>query len=120
MTVREVWIDGCICTLAGSGYEPSGDITLSEDGPAQRALLGHLLRAAALCNDARLERDEGAWHLRGDPTEGALVVAAAKAGLDLGPGGPNPRLEGSLAPGKRMTTLHRAAEGDGVLKGLRS
>ncbi len=114
MTVREDWIDGCIGTLAGSGYEPSGAITLSADGPAQRALLDHLLRAAALCNDARLERDEGAWHLRGDPTEGALVVAAAKAGLDLGAlEAQAPRLEEiPFSPErKRMTTLHGTAEG---------
>ena len=114
MTVREVWIDGCVCTLAGSGYEPSGAITRSEDGPAQRALLDHLLRAAALCNDARLEREEGAWHLRGDPTEGALVVAAAKADLDLGAlEAQAPRVEEiPFSPERRrMTTLHQTADG---------
>ena len=39
-----------------------------------------LLEVAALCNDARLVEREGAWQVIGDPTEGALVVAAAKAG----------------------------------------
>ena len=40
------------------------------------------LRAAVLASDARLFREEhGRWHVRGDPTEGALVVAASKAGL---------------------------------------
>jgi Ca2+-transporting ATPase len=114
MTVREVWIDGCTCSLTGSGYDPAGTISLSEDGPRQRALLGHLLRSAALCNDARLDREDGAWHLRGDPTEGALVVAAAKAGLDLAVlEAQAPRLEEiPFSPErKRMTTLHRTADG---------
>jgi Ca2+-transporting ATPase len=114
MTVREVWIDGCACTLTGSGYDPAGSITLSEDSPVRRALLGHLLRSAALCNDARLEREDGAWHLRGDPTEGALVVAAVKAGLDLGAlGAQAPRLEEIpfSSERKRMTTLNQTADG---------
>jgi P-type Ca2+ transporter type 2C len=114
MTVREVWIDGRLGTLSGSGYDPTGTIVLSDDGPRPRALLGDLLRAATLCNDARLELDEGTWHLRGDPTEGALVVAAAKAGLDQAAlAAREPRLEEIpfSAERKCMITLHRTADG---------
>jgi Ca2+-transporting ATPase len=114
MTAREIWIDGSVATLSGSGYDPTGDISLSDDGPRQRALLGHLLRAGALASDARLVLEDGAWHLRGDPTEGALVVAAAKAGLDqIDLEARAPRLEEIpfSSERKRMTTLHRTADG---------
>jgi len=71
----------------GSGYEPEGDF-LEDDGkvdPMEDARVIGLLRAASLCNNATLGQDEqGEWAITGDPTEGALVVAAAKAGLDAG------------------------------------
>ncbi|WP_295584191.1 cation-translocating P-type ATPase [uncultured Lamprocystis sp.] len=114
MTVREVWMEGCRCTLTGSGYAPAGDLTLTTDGPHERALLGYLLSAAALSCDARLELEDGAWHLSGDPTEGALIVAAAKAGLDpdrLQARAPRVDEIPFSSERKRMTTLHRMAGG---------
>ena len=114
MTVREVWMDGCRCTLTGSGYAPAGDLTLTTDGPNERALLGYLLSAAALSCDAHLELEDGAWHLSGDPTEGALIVAAAKAGLDphrLQARAPRVDEIPFSSERKRMTTLHRMAGG---------
>lgn len=80
-------------TLAGSGYTPAGE--LSEEGQTitlnkakdntTKDSLFLLLRAATLCNDATLENHAGQvkWHIHGDPTEGALLTAAAKSGLDL-------------------------------------
>jgi Ca2+-transporting ATPase len=71
--------------VSGLGYEPRGNIT--EDGQliesASDAVLLELLRAASLCNDATLEYEKGelGWHIHGDPTEGALLCAAAKVGL---------------------------------------
>ncbi|TQK50000.1 calcium-translocating P-type ATPase [Streptomyces sp. SLBN-118] len=77
MTVVQVWAGGVMHTVSGVGYEPAGEVTDPE--PVRAAL-----RAAALCSNARLvpPSDGGRWHVLGDTTEGALLVAAAKAGLD--------------------------------------
>ncbi|PZX23362.1 calcium-translocating P-type ATPase [Rhodobacter capsulatus] len=61
--------------IAGEGYAPEGAITPAGD-------LGQLALAAALCNDARLHRKDGAWAVEGDPMEGALLAFAGKAGVD--------------------------------------
>ncbi|KAA6186881.1 cation-translocating P-type ATPase [Thiohalocapsa marina] len=115
MTLRALWADGAMATLSGSGYAPEGALTLPEASPseqqAQRGLIERLLRAAALCSDAHLEREDGGWRLYGDPTEGALVVAAAKIGLDkaaLEREAPRRDEIPFSAERKRMTTLHRA------------
>jgi len=88
MMAVQIYVDRTILSLSGEGYNPAGEF--SDDGrPVD--LTGYpgsnlLLRAGLLCNDARLEEDtngeeaEG-WRMVGDPTEGALVVAAAKAGF---------------------------------------
>jgi Ca2+-transporting ATPase len=92
MTVVALWLPGAAGALPreiavdGIGYAPHGALT--EDGrPADLAdpALRELLRAAALCNDAELLPPEGeraGWSVLGDPTEGALLVLARKAGLD--------------------------------------
>jgi magnesium-transporting ATPase (P-type) len=73
--------------VSGTGYSPQGE--LCEDGvrvDAGDAALAALLHAGLLCNDAQLLQatDDGAgWAVVGDPTEGALVVLAAKAGIDI-------------------------------------
>lgn len=83
MTVSRLYADGRSYDVDGSGYEPVGEIRA--DGrpiSAQNdATLECLLRAGALCNDALLTGAPSASSILGDPTEGALVVAAAKAGL---------------------------------------
>ncbi len=83
MTVRRLYLGGRLITVGGEGYDPSGDF--SQDGrvldPAADSDLTTMLRAGALCNDAMLMTTEGDAGIFGDPTEGALVVAAAKAGL---------------------------------------
>ncbi len=73
--------------IGGVGYAPKG--TFQEHGqtidPKHDVVLTELLRASLLCNDAELhKREDGAWTLEGDPTEGALVTAALKAGLASG------------------------------------
>jgi Ca2+-transporting ATPase len=114
MTVREIWIDGNTFAVSGSGYEPSGEIEPLAGTDPETQVLDQLLAGAALACDAHLEQEEGTWKLQGDPTEGALVVAAAKAGLDKeGLQSAKPRI-GEIpfsSERKRMTTLHRAAEG---------
>jgi len=83
--VRYHLADGAV-EVTGSGYTPEGafnrdDIDLD---PAQYDPLRQALICGALCCNASLGRNDesGAWEITGDPTEGALVVAAAKAGLD--------------------------------------
>jgi magnesium-transporting ATPase (P-type) len=87
MTVQQVLLDGQVLDVEGAGYAPEGHIrqqgTQSE---ASHAAFPALARAAALCNDAHLSRVPGKagdeWTLAGDPTEGALITLALKAGLD--------------------------------------
>ncbi|MGB5167624.1 MAG: cation-translocating P-type ATPase [Acidimicrobiia bacterium] len=115
MTVREVFASGVSATFLGSGYEPTGEVTV--DGVAVEAPepVVVLLRVAALASDARLVRDAGGrWAIRGDPTEGALIVAAAKAGLeksDLEVQSPRTAEIPFSSERKRMTTLHENSEG---------
>ncbi len=84
MTVRRLFTNDSYIEVAGEGYVPEGEFT--RDGrtvdPAQDEQVSLLLRAGALCNDASLTQTGSQHGIYGDPTEGALVVAAAKAGLD--------------------------------------
>ena len=83
MTVSRLYADGRFYDVDGSGYDPVGE--MRADGHTvsvqNDATLECLLRAGALCNDALLTGTPPASTILGDPTEGALVVAAAKAGL---------------------------------------
>ncbi|GAJ09448.1 unnamed protein product, partial [marine sediment metagenome] len=83
MTVRCIYIDGKLIDVTGVGYEPKGEFYL--DGkviaPEQNIALQTFLRIGTLCNDTSLGEVEGSWDIKGDPTEGALVVAAAKSNL---------------------------------------
>ncbi len=84
MTVTRVRLPGHDLTLTGTGWEPAG--AFLEAGqpcdPARIPGLLELLRTVQLCNDATLENHEIGWHVHGDPSEGALLVLAAKAGLE--------------------------------------
>jgi magnesium-transporting ATPase (P-type) len=85
MTVQvAIGADG-LCAVSGSGYAPEGGF--SRDGthvlPESQPLLQELARAALLCNDADLRETADGWQLTGDPTEGALLTLALKAGLEL-------------------------------------
>ena len=116
MTVRKILVAGNLLDVSGAGYEPTGQF--SQDGVAAEPseALRRMLQAAALASDARIVRSDadGRWSVKGDPTEGALVVAAAKAGLD------KCQLESQFprvgeipftSETKRMTTLHNGPEG---------
>ena len=82
MTVRTLFTNDFI-NVTGSGYIPEGDF--SRNGaviqPSQDAHLTELLKIGMMCNNSYLEHDSG-WHIIGDPTEGALLVAAKKGGMD--------------------------------------
>ncbi len=83
MTVQEVLAGGMLYTVTGSGYELQGELLcdgssiMLDDHPA----LAECLRAGLLCNDSQLVIKDGRYAVQGDPTEGALIVAAEKAGL---------------------------------------
>jgi cation-transporting P-type ATPase F len=84
MTVQRIQAGGRWFRVAGVGYAPQGDI-VAEDGRDPGDALGECLVAGVLCNDSVLVREEGEkagrWKIQGDPTEGALIVAARKSGL---------------------------------------
>ncbi len=83
MTVVRLYGGNMEVDVSGEGYQPSG--AFSADGrpinPQDHPDLMALLRGGLLCSDAQLEKDGDGYRMVGDPTEGALVVAAAKAGL---------------------------------------
>lgn len=83
MTVQEIHVDGKLFDVTGVGYAPQGEF--KRDGstidPQSNVALRECLAAGLLCNDSNLISAEGAWRIEGDPTEGALITAAQKAGL---------------------------------------
>ncbi len=83
MVAQKIWTPSAEATISGSGYAPDGEIV--HDQPLDTTSLTELLTAATLCNDARLAPPNdtgGEWTALGDPTEAALLAAAAKLGLD--------------------------------------
>jgi Ca2+-transporting ATPase len=83
MTVQTVYAGVKLFGVTGVGYEPSGGFTL--DGravdPGDWPVLRRALLSGVLCNGAQLVEDDGGWRVLGDPTEGAILTAAAKAGI---------------------------------------
>jgi Ca2+-transporting ATPase len=83
MTVVEVYAGGTPYTVTGAGYDPRGDVL----DPANRRIeptrgpIHDLFATIALCNNATLQQVSGVWRASGDPTEAALLTAAAKAGV---------------------------------------
>ncbi|WP_062356580.1 cation-translocating P-type ATPase [Herbidospora yilanensis] len=108
MVVREMWVPAGTAVLTGSGYAPEGEIHFSPGTDADD--FTGLATAAALCNDASLVRDaEGRWEALGDPTEAALLAAAAKLGQDQAELRHRFPRVGELpfdSDRKRMTTAH--------------
>ena len=112
MTVRKIFTAGQLYTVTGAGYIPEGVFSTNGGSPSPvTPELRQLLTAATLASDTRLVKDPaGGWDIKGDPTEGALVVAATKAGLDkdaLASGYPRVHEFPFSSETKRMTTLHQ-------------
>ncbi len=84
MNVREIRAGGKVFEVRGEGFDPSGEIRLNgvrvdlRDYPSLR----DALVCGILCNDASVRKDGDRWVVEGDPTEGALIVAGMRAGLD--------------------------------------
>ena len=83
MTVTKIFVGDTTYEVTGEGYEPIGTIGGGLQHGALPEGLCRLLCAAVLCNDATLRKEDGVWRILGDPTEGALLVAAAKGGFTL-------------------------------------
>jgi Ca2+-transporting ATPase len=84
MTVRVAVTASGRVRFAGSGYSPTGDVRREDGGPIDGPLkleLERALAAADRANNARVQQQDGRWIVQGDPTEGALLVAARKAGV---------------------------------------
>jgi len=85
MTVLRIYAGGKSYEVKGVGYEPRGEFISGNEGkvidPASEQVLVETLKAGYFCNDTTLTQEEGRYHVIGDPTEGALVVSAAKAGI---------------------------------------
>ncbi|CAL1239384.1 protein of unknown function [Candidatus Methylocalor cossyra] len=121
MTVHTVVTADDEIRVGGAGYRPQGGFSRNGIAALVTADLPHLLelaRAGLLCNDATLHEENGGWRLDGDPTEGALVTLAYKAGL-------NPAFEQEALPRidaipfesqhRFMATLHRDLSGHGLI-----
>jgi Ca2+-transporting ATPase len=118
MTIRKIFNGGRLIEVTGEGYTPLGDfrgseiIKVTNDSSLRLFLLGGLL-----CNDTVLRGNEGQWSIKGDPTEGALVVVAVKAGLHQDELRLEyPRIEEMpfSSERKRMTTIHQMEHGKRV------
>ncbi len=92
MTVQQIWSGGENYSVSGVGYAPDGEIQQADQKmshqPGQvnsnsNVALAELLRAGLLCNDTVLKQGDEGWKVEGDPTEGALLVAARKADLNI-------------------------------------
>ncbi len=120
MTVVRGWVRGTSFQITGEGYSPNGSFCQDGDlfDPTANMTISLLLQGALLCNDARLEASgqaegEPTWRMIGDPTEGALVVAAAKAKLfqqDVEKALPRRAEIPFEAERKRMTTVHEVLD----------
>ena len=125
MTAVEVHLAGEMIEVSGAGYAPQGEFSVAQRAidPSQRPELMRLARCALLCNDAHLHPDQdGVWTLAGDPTEGALLTLALKAGLDPEQARrESPRIAAIPFESEHrfMATLHRNASAEvlALLKG---
>ncbi|MDH5716490.1 MAG: cation-translocating P-type ATPase [Spirochaetia bacterium] len=111
MTARKIYTAGMTYDITGSGYKPFGKFFLNHKQILPEKSIIQTLKAAALCSDAYIVHNETetGWEVKGDPTEIALVVAAAKSGLsktDLEIKNKRVNEIPFTSESKRMSTLH--------------
>jgi len=112
MTVREIYVDNRTVEVTGVGYKSEGEFLIDKAKiqPKEHPQLDLLLRGATLCANARYDGKS----IVGDTTEGALIVAAAKAGLakeELEKEYPRIHEVPFTSERKMMTTVHKASDG---------
>jgi Ca2+-transporting ATPase len=118
MTLVEGWTPAGAFEVSGVGYAPVGAFSRAGAAGEVPPDVRRLLRAGALCNDAGLVHEGGAWRIAGDPTEAALVVAAEKAGEAveaLRAGAPRLDAVPFDSEAQYMATLHALDGGPRVL-----
>ncbi|MFP4169542.1 MAG: cation-translocating P-type ATPase [Methanomassiliicoccales archaeon] len=116
MNIREIYTGDREIRVSGEGFDPRGEFVLLDGAmdPLEVPELRWLLTAGTLCNDSSLVQEEGRWGIRGDTTEGTLLVTAKKAGLDdvsLREESPRVFEIPFDSSKKRMTTVNRLGEG---------
>ena len=119
MTVTRLWVDGQFISVTGTGYVPKGDflvdgekVAISEYPAAQTALWLGLLNNDASLETTGEEDSQRTYRIVGDPTEGSLLVAAAKAGatsVDIKEAYPRENEVPFDSERKRMITVHDVA-----------
>ncbi len=130
MTVVQAWAGGKHLRITGEGYSPNGDFFVDNKAVDPRSDLetALLLQGALVCNDAQLEEKTGedgkrSWQILGDPTEGAMVVAAEKCGYRRADScNELPRIQEVPfdSDRKRMSTIHRVEGAQSVLSSIGS
>ena len=109
---------GSAYKVTGQGYAPEGEV-LKDGAPAGKDPVLELMgRVSMLCNDAEIRREEGAWKVEGDPTEGALYPFGSKLGLERqAEQTAYPRLDAIPFESEHrfMATLHRDSAGKQLL-----
>ena len=113
MTVRKIYANNKMIDVTGAGYEPKGDFLLNgvPIDPKEDTHLNLLLKASTLCSNASYDGQK----VIGDTTEGALIVAAAKAGItktDLDNSYSRLQEVPFTSERKRMAAVHRSPEGE--------
>lgn len=116
MTARQLYLDHRFVEVTGSGYKPEGHFYTRdlEELTLAHPVLFAAARIAILCNDANLRQEGERWHLRGDPTEGALLTLGLKAGLQperLYQDYPRVAEIPFDSDRKRMATIHQDRQG---------
>jgi len=116
MTVTKIWVDDKVIQVSGVGYMPVGDFTIDGEiiRKGESVELDKLLEICTLCNNAKVEPPSDvnrSWRVIGDPTDGALLIAALKHGLNpqkLLAEKPMVHMIPFDSTRKRMTTVHKA------------
>lgn len=109
MTIRRVSCGSRTIEVTGSGYVPEGKLQLPDDIAPDDRVLQLLVQGGVLCNDSEIVREADQWSVRGDPTEGAFLILAEKAGLSVNDIRARRARIGEIpfsSERKRMTTIH--------------
>jgi Ca2+-transporting ATPase len=116
MTVRKIYTNGKLISVSGAGYTPTGTFSIGGIAidPNQDHDVPNLFHAGLLCSDAVLQQNGDTWQVLGDPTEGGIIVAAAKAGINhkkIAKIFPRINEIPFTSERKRMTTIHQFKSG---------
>ncbi|MBF8262875.1 MAG: pacL [Parachlamydiales bacterium] len=117
MTVRKIWVNRERIDVSGVGYIPEGNFSVNAQPvvPMDFLELKQLLAIGVLCNSANLVHSEQGWQITGDPTEGALIVAAEKGGIKKRESEDKNPLQGEIpfdSERKRMSSLRKTKAGN--------